>query len=279
MSVTVSAQTQAPSPTSFLTPDRILLMNNMSAVLAGVSLMACLLVLGLVAVIYSDRDSRRALDRLSFRLLVYALMANSGAFPTRGPLSDEENEARLISIQRFQDIPMLDGHGKPMTGGRKLRRSATKLASRSLSTHRRFRNIILRISIYPLVMILLNFLIVVVDIRISTSKGIYTPTDYYLYIIYYTLYGSRGLIYALMAIFDPSIIRGIRVWRGSHHHDDNEDGGASASFTLGGGIISVQGEIIRFVEELGLYPGADERSESSLSETRVKGRGGAKRQL
>lgn len=47
----------------------------MSAVLAGVSLMACLLVLGLVAVIYSDRDSRRALDRLSFRLLVYALMA------------------------------------------------------------------------------------------------------------------------------------------------------------------------------------------------------------
>lgn len=49
--------------------------NNMSAVLAGVSLTACLLVLGLVAVIYSDRDSRRALDRLSFRLLVYALMA------------------------------------------------------------------------------------------------------------------------------------------------------------------------------------------------------------
>lgn len=47
----------------------------MSAVLAGVSLMACLLVLGLVAVIYSNRDSRRALDRLSFRLLVYALMA------------------------------------------------------------------------------------------------------------------------------------------------------------------------------------------------------------
>lgn len=82
-----------------------------------------------------------------------------------------------------------------------------------------------------------------------------------------------------MAIFDPSIIRGMRVWRGSHHHDDDEDGGASTSFTLGGGIISVQGEIIRFVEELGLYPGAEARSESSLSETRVKGRGGAKRQL
>lgn len=47
----------------------------MSAVLAGVSLMFCLPVLGLVAVIYSDRESRKRLDRLSFRLLVYALIA------------------------------------------------------------------------------------------------------------------------------------------------------------------------------------------------------------
>lgn len=81
-----------------------------------------------------------------------------------------------------------------------------------------------------------------------------------------------------MAIFDPSIIRGMRVWRGTHHHDD-EDVGASAPFTLGGGIISVQGEIIRFVEEPGLYPGAEEQSESSLLEARVERRGGAKRQL
>lgn len=53
-----------------------------------------------------------------------------------------------------------------------------------------------------------------------------------------------------MAIIDPSLIRGVLVWRGLHSRDDEDE-----DYTLGGGIIHVQAEIIRFVEELGLYPG------------------------
>jgi len=57
----------------------------------------------------------------------------------------------------------------------------------------------------------------------------------------------------MIAIVDPSILRAIRVWHGLHStsmssvSDDNYD------FTVGGGIINVQTEIIRFVEELGIY--------------------------
>ena len=47
----------------------------MSAVLAGVSLIICLAVLAGVAVLFADPQARKCLDRLSFRLLVYALIS------------------------------------------------------------------------------------------------------------------------------------------------------------------------------------------------------------
>jgi hypothetical protein len=98
--------------TSWLTEERVLLMvglcrrrsckaahadgnlaqNNMSAVLAGVSGLFCLLVLGIVAVLNSRPDTRKALDRLSFRLLVYAMIAeyvplpSSSEFPSQSAM-------------------------------------------------------------------------------------------------------------------------------------------------------------------------------------------------
>jgi hypothetical protein len=111
----------------------------------------------------------------------------------------------------------------------------------------------MRISLYPIVMVVLNLVITIADIRISTASGIYSQGDYSLYVVYYALYGARGIFYAMIAIIDPSILRGIRVWRGLHSaamssvSDDNYD------FTVGGGIISVQAEITRLAEELGIY--------------------------
>jgi hypothetical protein len=53
----------------------------MSAILAGISGIFCLMVLGLVAFLYRNPETRKALDRLSFRLLVYALLAEYVPFP------------------------------------------------------------------------------------------------------------------------------------------------------------------------------------------------------
>jgi len=57
----------------------------------------------------------------------------------------------------------------------------------------------------------------------------------------------------MIAIIDPSILRGIRVWHGLHSTTTSSVSDDNYDFTVGGGIIGVQTEIIRFVEELGIY--------------------------
>jgi hypothetical protein len=83
-------------------------------------------------------------------------------------------------------------------------------------------------ALYPIVMTLVNLVITVGDIRISTSD-VDSKSDYYLYIAYYALYGSRGIFYAIMAIIDPSLIRAIRVWRGIHNSSTGSSFGNSIS--------------------------------------------------
>ena len=56
-------------------------------------------------------------------------------------------------------------------------KQAARNASRSLATQRGFRNVILRISLYPVVMTVVNLIITIGDIRISTV-GIFTRADF-----------------------------------------------------------------------------------------------------
>jgi hypothetical protein len=90
---------------------------------------------------------------------------------------------------------------------------ASRMASRNLTTQRGFRKVILRISIYPIVMVVLNLVITVADIRISSRDGINNSADYALYAAYYILYGARGIFYAVIAFVDPSVIRALILWR------------------------------------------------------------------
>lgn len=73
---------------------------------------------------------------------------------------------------------------------------------------------------------------------------------------------ARGIVLALVAALDPAVARGVRVWRRKKQDEHGDGGGGGAvvvvRFTLAAGIIGVQSEIIRFVEELGLYPRGDE---------------------
>ena len=49
--------------------------NSMSAILAGISGGFCLIVLGIIAYLSRIEECRKAMDRLSFRLLIYALIS------------------------------------------------------------------------------------------------------------------------------------------------------------------------------------------------------------
>ena len=48
----------------------------MSAILAGISLLFCMIVLALIGLIARDKAARKCFDRLSFRLIVYSLLSN-----------------------------------------------------------------------------------------------------------------------------------------------------------------------------------------------------------
>ncbi|KAI5858827.1 hypothetical protein BZA05DRAFT_440447 [Tricharina praecox] len=336
--------------TSWLTEERVLMMNNMSATLAGISGLFCLVVLGIVAVLYSRQETRKALDRLSFRLLVYALVADisyiicvkvSGGFwCVAGPwliqfwlgvanwfilcialnlqlvlvhsvdglmlekwyiivpialnlaislpplikgkfgwdpvigvcwLTDHSVHNRLvwqIATQllwivlaevitmlcagitiahlykhKFTSLKVIkrdsshqsshlsnNSNGK---GNADFHANLARRTANNLTTQRGFRNVIVRISLYPIVMTIVNMIITIGDIRISTA-GIHTSEDYYLYAVYYGLYGARGIFYAIMAVLDPSFMRAIRIYRGetldsSHHSQSCTDTGAGIS--------------------------------------------------
>ncbi|KAK6509799.1 hypothetical protein TWF481_004528 [Arthrobotrys musiformis] len=337
MSRTVDIVTD--TPTSWLTPVRIKMMNDMSAVLAGISLLLCLLLLGFIFILYLNPESRKCLDRVSFRLICYSLISNCfycigyiicvevkpGFFCVAGVwmiqfwlgitnwlitcvalnlelvlvhlcngifmekyyvigtivinlgttlpplikgkfgwddvigvcwLTSDNNEDRLkwqISTQllwillavlitctcccttvfhlykhKFTALNVLTQNksspnanvtnsttrsSSPDNRG-STNLSATRNAQKSLLSNQEFRSIILRISLYPTVMIILNLVITIADIRISILSGIYSQGDYALYAVYYALYGARGIFYALIAVMDPSLQRAYHVWRG-----------------------------------------------------------------
>lgn len=72
------------------------------------------------------------------------------------------------------------------------------------------------------------------------------------------LCSARGIVLALVVALDPAVARGVHAWR---RRRDELDEAEEVRFTLAAGIIGVQSEIIRFVEELGLYPRGDEEEE------------------
>lgn len=59
-----------------------------------------------------------------------------------------------------------------------------------------FLKIALRISTYPVALIIVNGIITLGDLYISKAGGVKSSTVYGLYCIYYFLYGGRGIVFA-----------------------------------------------------------------------------------
>lgn len=62
-----------------------------------------------------------------------------------------------------------------------------------------FLKIALRISTYPVALIIVNGVITVGDLYISKAGGVYSNAVYGLYCIYYFLYGGRGIVFAAVS--------------------------------------------------------------------------------
>lgn len=64
----------------------------------------------------------------------------------------------------------------------------------------RFFSIAWKISLYPLVMITINTVLVAGDVRLSfIDVSVDTPAELGLYVVYYTFYGARSIFIAAVS--------------------------------------------------------------------------------
>ncbi|KAJ6484196.1 hypothetical protein C8R45DRAFT_1000399 [Mycena sanguinolenta] len=94
----------------------------------------------------------------------------------------------------------------------------------SISSHRpgstilRFRNIILRIGLYPLVSCILNISTAVIEFCLFQNHQENLETSQQR--VYLAIYAGRPLIYGLLAATDPSFLRALRALRYPQHESE-----------------------------------------------------------
>jgi len=101
--------------------------------------------------------------------------------------------------------------------------TSSKGGYRSTSSHvtvnrgyaSKYRNIILRIGMYPLVSCILNYSTVGLDLY-QTVDGVNTNLQFGLSVLDLVLYGLRTFFYAALAATDPSFLRAVHAFRNSH---------------------------------------------------------------
>ncbi|KAF7357081.1 hypothetical protein MSAN_01302200 [Mycena sanguinolenta] len=95
-------------------------------------------------------------------------------------------------------------------------------SNRPASTIRRFRNIVLRIGLYPLVSCIVNISTTVIEFLLfqtgQKSAELAQKRNWRLDLADLSIYAARPLIYGVLAATDPSFIRALRAL----HHPENE---------------------------------------------------------
>ncbi|KAG5640986.1 hypothetical protein DXG03_006450 [Asterophora parasitica] len=118
----------------------------------------------------------------------------------------------------------------------------------ALNRDPRFRKIVLRIALYPMVSLLLNISTVALDLNMSLHE-LRSRLDYYLLVIDLFMYGIRTFAYGALAFGDPSFINGIqeilsrRRTRSAESNLTNLDFANTEITTHGGDRIEVDVEL------------------------------------
>lgn len=118
-------------------------------------------------------------------------------FTTASHLSELSSESNFRTSNSSQAATrwyfrMLPGRFRRHRGG-------TRVEARLHRLEDRFITIAIKISLYPLALILINAFISTEDLRYTVRGGVRDQCDYIMYCIYYFLYGGRGMFFALVS--------------------------------------------------------------------------------
>ncbi|KAK6983947.1 hypothetical protein R3P38DRAFT_3108578 [Favolaschia claudopus] len=105
--------------------------------------------------------------------------------------------------------------GAPPSQGRS-RTESIGGPSDSVSHVNLYRNVILRIVLYPLASAVVNLTSVVCVIHATRHNGVQNWTDYRILLLSDFIYGGRAILYACLAATDPALTRAVRAWLQYH---------------------------------------------------------------
>ncbi|WVF67370.1 hypothetical protein IAT40_002125 [Kwoniella sp. CBS 6097] len=87
-----------------------------------------------------------------------------------------------------------------------------KVKSGTRTLQDRLLEIALKISLYPVALIIVNGILTAGDLYLTGSGGVNSRSDFVLFLVYNFLYGGRGIIFACLGIFvDPCLSRGFKA--------------------------------------------------------------------
>ncbi|KAJ7896592.1 hypothetical protein B0H13DRAFT_1885096 [Mycena leptocephala] len=99
------------------------------------------------------------------------------------------------------------------TSGTRSRSGSVVAAPNKQVTHANaYRGIIFRIVVYPIASALFNLTSVVCVIHATQNDGVHNWTGYRVLLLSDFVYGGRSILYALLAVTDPALVRAMRVF-------------------------------------------------------------------
>ncbi|KAJ6623072.1 hypothetical protein B0H10DRAFT_2213769 [Mycena sp. CBHHK59/15] len=172
-------------------------------------------------------------------------------------------------------------HGRNIRSGSRSRSDtvqgttvAADLKAKTINHAAQYRNVIVRISFYPMVSIALNGITVACDLYLSVTGSISSQKDLNISTLNNLMYGLRPAIYALLAISDPSLLRSLRCavneFRGKK---DNTTGNSSSGGPVSGSTMISQGQITVHIELEEVRQTDDGESLPPLRDVRAKDAG------
>ncbi|KAF7328327.1 hypothetical protein MVEN_02548100 [Mycena venus] len=159
---------------------------------------------------YSSENRK---ERLAWQIgtqLFWTLLTVAGEFSTA--------LAVIVYIVRHQlrnRKYLMTGTGSSM----RLRSSSAVAVNNRVVDATVYRSVIFRIVIYPVVSAVINLTSVACVIHITQEDGVHNWTGYSVLLVSDFVYGGRAVLYALLAVTDPGLVRAVRAFIQSKKQD------------------------------------------------------------